>query len=87
MEKQFDGIEQIVEDEYLDENLEYQDEIGPEIDGSYERQLSEIEIQNAIEKVQEIHEEEPEIVELNSEFADAKKVTPYGPFIIRYLRD
>ena len=102
MAEHFSELEQIVEneileenpehqDEYLEENLEHQDECEPNVEDPYVKQLAKVEIQNAIEGVKvepdELKVDEPQIVELEREFANAKVVRPDGPFIIRYIKD
>jgi len=90
MDEQYDGLEEIVEDEFLDENLEYQDECEPNVENLYEKQMNEAEIQNAIDRVKEgpddLKDDDLKIIELESEFADAKVVTPDEPIIIRHRR-
>ena len=91
MDEQFDGLEQIVEDEFLDENLEYQDECEPNVENLYEKQMNETEIENAIDRAKEeqddLKDDGPEIVELESEFANAKISSAKEPLIIRYIKD
>ena len=101
MEEQFDGLEQIVEDEILEENPEYQyecleenlenqDECEPNFEDPYKRQLNESEIKNAIDRAKEeeddLKDDEPDIMDIESEFANARVSPSKRPFIIRHRR-
>ena len=90
MDEQYDGLEEIIEDELLDENFESQDECEPNVEDLYVRQLNETEIQNAIDNVKEgpveLKDDEPDIMDIESEFANAKISPSKESRIIRYLR-